>query len=342
MLNSPLANKLGIVFLAVLVVIGGIAAGAWMRDWLQVFWRRSGGLVFGRQEIPIAKLPGPPRLEAMEFRLDRGNAGAMSGSDDPENERWSDIAGNYYGSFFARNFSYGKPADEGGPEVLVALEPEGPTLRGRLEAQRLKPNFAYQLKLVGDFASDRAGFEVIGGLGRWRLPGLGTNYTDEDYAAYPDKAAVSAYILFDFFITDATGSAVRDFALDSSLHVLWNTRQRSNGVDQEKDVLWVAVDASGDDYMLPKAEAVIEGVWAERERSRYATPGQLTTLPPGSYRARLELTEESFHSRDADGGWWGTVMSLPVGFSIAPGTARSAAATPETEPGHASGRAAAE
>ena len=60
----------------------------------------------------------------------------------------------------------------------------------------------------------------------------------------------------------------------------------------------------------------MELIWAERERRRYV-PGQETIgLPTGHYRAELVLTEESFHARDNDGGWWATVARCPVEFTV--------------------------
>jgi hypothetical protein len=238
----------------------------------------------------------------------------MSGVDDPENERWCDIAGNFYSGSFVRQFSYAH-ARSGGPIVRVQISPCGPTLAGRIEAQGLKPNFAYQIKLRGDYAA-LENFEAIGWLGRWRLPGRGTNYSDEDYRNSPDKARVEAYILFDFLITDRNGRAVRDFALDSSLHVLWNA-DRQRRPDNE-DALVPALVSADDPavYSVPKSPRSVEFLWAERETSRYRRAGDTIRLPAGRYRAFLVLTEESFHAVEADGGHWATVCELPIQFEV--------------------------
>lgn len=260
-------------------------------------------------------MPGPERRwEPIEFVLDNENAQTMQGRDDPLNERWCDISGNFYASEFIRGFSYAR-RNGGGPVVRVRIEARSDTLRGRLEARRLKPNFAYQIKLLGDFR-DRRSFERIGFTGRWRLPGRGTNYTDEDYLAFPAKRDVEAYVLFDFFVTDGDGNAVREFALDSSLHVLWNgARQR--GPARVRHVLPVIVDASDPAvYARPKQARDLEFVWAERERGRYDSASQRIRLPPGTYHAALVLTEESFHSQANDGGFWATVARVPVNFEV--------------------------
>jgi hypothetical protein len=246
--------------------------------------------------------------------LNEQNSVAMMGTDQRAIERWADISGKYYASGFIAQFSY-KNKGPGGAEVRVCVEPEAETLRGRLEARRLKPNFAYQIKLRGLFA-DRRSFEAIGHAGRWRLPGRETNYCDEDYEAYEHKDMVEAYILFDYFVTDKHGNAVRDFALDSNLHVLWNAgRQRADM--REEDLLGVWVDSSDPAvYARPRAKPTAEFVWAEREVWRYRTPEQTRFLPPGHYRAELALTEESFHSRDGDGGWWCTPYHCPIAFTV--------------------------
>lgn len=272
--------------------------------------------------IPISKLPGPPRERGTpQFELGPSNSQLMIGMDDPQNERWVDIAGNYYSERFISSFSYSRSRPNG-PLVRVRIEPQGPTLTGRLEARGLKPNFAYQIKLRGVF-KDRKAFEAIGYAGRWRLPGRETNYTDVHYQQCLEPGKVESYILFDFFVTDAHGNAVRNFALDSSLHVLWNAfRQRFP--PNLGDLVAVVVEASNPSvYARPKKMETIELLWAEREVNRYRSADQKLFLPPGQYRAQLVLTEESFHSQDSDGGWWATVFYLPIEFEVvSPETAK--------------------
>jgi len=267
------------------------------------------------RRMPISKLPGPTRTYGVPvFKLTEDNSQAMIGMDDPENECWCDLAGNFYASGFASRFSYANPG-ENGPVVRVCVEPEAAQLKGRLEAHGLKPNFAYQIKLRGLF-EDRKGFEAIGYAGRWRLPGRGTNYSDSDYDWYPLKDEIESYILFDFFITDANGDAVREFALDSSLHVLFNA-SRQGGEALADDMVPVVVDASNPDrYLRPKVKRTLELIWAERETIRYRSADQVIRLPPGPYKAELVLTEESFHSPYNDGGYWATVCRLPISFTV--------------------------
>lgn len=161
--------------------------------------------------------------------------------------------------------------------------------------------------------------EKIGYAGRWRLPGRGTNYTDEDYRAYRDKQDIEAYLLFDYFVTDKNGDAVREFELDSCLHVLWNASRQRQPLNV-RDVLPVIINATNPQhYARPKAlPPLVELLWAERERSRYTHSTQTVFLPPGDYRAELVLTEESWHSGDNDGGWWATVFVGPIAFTVTP------------------------
>lgn len=277
--------------------------------------RRSRHALPAAQRLPVSKMPGPPRnWEPPDFRLTNADASVMQGMDDRFHERWSDIAGNHYSTAFVRRFSYAA-SGSGAPLVRIRVEPVADTLRGRLEARRLKPNFASQIKLQGVF-EDRRSYEAIGYAGRWRLPGRGTNYTDDDYRNYPEPSEVEAYLLFDFFVTDANGNAARDFALDSSLHVLWNaSRQRQPG--RLSDLVPAVVDASNPDvYSRPKPDASVEYMWAERSHMRYRYDDQVITLPEGDYTAEIVLTEESLHANGADGGWWATVYRCPVAFTI--------------------------
>lgn len=267
--------------------------------------------------MPRSKLPGPPRQRgALKFELTETNSLVMKGFNDPANERWCDLAGNIYSSEYMKRFDYEKTA-RSGPIVRIRIDKAAPTFRGRLEARGLKPNFAYQMKLRGKF-EDRKSFEAIGYAGRWRLPGKRTNYDDIEYQEYENKAEVEAYLFFDYFITDAAGDAIRDFALDSSLHVIWSALHQYLP-DDFMDIYTVLVIASDPKvYARPKKDPTIERVWAERELSRYKEADQKQFLQAGTYNAELVLTEESFHSWYRDGGYWATVYSVPVSFTVLP------------------------
>jgi len=265
------------------------------------------------KRIILIPTPGPTRNKQLNFVLGPTNALRMTGKNNPITERWSDISGNYYSPKFISEFSY-QSTNTSAPAVWVRIDPVANTLQGRLEARRLKPNFAYQIKLFGLYDQDKHAFEIIGRHGRWRMPGWATNYSDKDYEEYGQKEKVEAYLFFDFFVTDIMGNAVREFALDSSLHVLWNARRGSPWVPD--DTVDVVVIADGHNYARPKHTFSTEYLWAEVELKRYNTLPQVISLPQGSYKASIILTEESFHSADRDGGWWATVYHCPIEFQI--------------------------
>lgn len=238
----------------------------------------------------------------------------MCGRNDSVNERWMDISGNIYSSDFIRRFSY--VGTTGGPVVRITYQPTGTVFRGRIEGSGLKPNFAYQLKLRGDYAADPEAFEKIGRAGRWRLPGRATNYSDADYELYPDKARVEAYLFFDYFVTDAEGRAVYDFECNSTLHVVFNAWYQGLPTLWDAGIRRFVVDASNPRiYARPKGRPATEYLWAQAEAAPGRSPVGQVRLPPGRYAAILALTEESFHWY-GDGGWWATVMEAPVRFVI--------------------------
>lgn len=250
-----------------------------------------------------------------ELKLSETNSQKMVGFDDVE-QRWSDVAGNYYAQSFISGFSYTN-SGANAPEVRVLVNTRAPTFQGRIEARGLKPNFVYQMKLRGVYDNVKA-FENIGYIGRWRLPGRGTNYTDDQYRKYPEKNKVKAYVYFDFFKTDEHGNAARDFSLIRSLHITWNaTRQRAD--TRVRDLIPVIVKANNPAfYAKPKPDPSVELLWLERERIRYATDREIRLLAAGDYTAELVLTEETFHAIGRDGGFWPTVFVCPVAFTVLP------------------------
>lgn len=305
-----LLARCGQLLILAFAIVGLITTGRYTYDLVREHFRTRPVV------IPISKLPGPPRETGTpSFELVEGNSQRMIGIEDFRNARWFDIDDNVYSRRLINDFRY-EDTSPVGPEVRIRIDGDGDTLRGRLEGHRLKPNFAYQIKLRGVY-DHRESFEIIGQVGRWRLPGWGTNFSDEDYQRYPEKSKAEAYLLFDFFVTDRRGSAVRNFELDSTLHVLWKAEQRTNGVPRA-DMVACLVDASDpNDYMSPASETRAQWIWAEREHRRYSHPDQVTSLPPRSYYAELVLTEESFHSSSYAGGYWATVLRCPITFSIA-------------------------
>ncbi|MCX7935934.1 MAG: hypothetical protein N3A66_11830 [Planctomycetota bacterium] len=228
-----------------------------------------------------------------------------------EEERWRDIAGRPYSNLFRCAYHYDQA------EVKVVYGRLGPVFRGRLRARGLKPNFAYQIKLQGDFAADPATHRRLGYLGRWRLPGKGTNYSDADYESASDRSQVESYILFEYFVTDHRGEAAMEFCLDSSLHVLWNDALNESLRWGDTPPRIFCARAQGPAYAERDWGTARVALSAENEgpaRRRFALAE--VRLPRGRYRCRLVLTEESFHDRSEGGGHWATVLGAPVSFII--------------------------
>ena len=122
---------------------------------------------------------------------------------DASNYRWRDIATNLYAASYQDSYTY---QDAG---VAVTFEYcLDSTFTGHLSASNLKPNFAYQLKLVGKPEAvwgpdgDDATNERIGYAGRWwRITPNPGNSNDQDYEAHKDdpEYIYEGYLLFDFF-----------------------------------------------------------------------------------------------------------------------------------------------
>ena len=261
------------------------------------------------QALSFSVLPGPAR--DLVTPAPTGPAIHLLPTHSDELQRWADVAGNYYSASFRTAFSY-----DNSNVSIVFNQGQQATLAGQLTATGLKPNFVYQIKLLGDFTRDPENAERIGKIGRWRLPGEGTNYTDTDFAEFADKHLVEAYVFFDFFITDAQGNAQRSFALDHSLHVLWNRDRQISDIPLTHCVAHTVDATNPQVYAVPKQDATTEYIFAEREAVRYQADVPVQ-LPVGNYQAFLNLTEESFHSSDRDGGFWATVFSQPIEFTIA-------------------------
>jgi hypothetical protein len=216
----------------------------------------------------------------------------------------------------------------------------GSRLTGLLVARNLKPNFAYQLKLVG--TSGSSDNERIGFAGRWwqeewsgsawtsgsnlnnKGNGSSPNPNDVTYLSrYLIEDATSptgyryryiGYLVFDYFITNSNGDATVLFETGSCYHVLWKTGQRARTADDgpldtvtfDPDLSQVAYDQ---DY--PSSTVSIFGEW---ER----LPMGEVNLTPGQYGCHILLTEESFHGTAPLAGNWATVMSAQITFSITP------------------------
>jgi hypothetical protein len=228
--------------------------------------------------------------------------------------RWMDIADFLYSSDYQVNFTYDQPS------VTLTFCDTAHNFTGTLTAMGLKPNFAYQIKIVGKpqkvWGVDGNDWtnEQIGYAGRWwrKQPNPG-NSDDDDYDAHKDNPEYiyEGYLLFDFFVTDEQGSATLNFAADSSFHVLWATHDSTgdgtghrNPGPNDSEVHYTDFTASPTTH--PNAYdsdygAAHVGIYAEWQSDR-DPPGEIV-LPLGNYNCQFILTEESFHQSGLGGGW---------------------------------------
>ena len=245
--------------------------------------------------------------------------------------RWMDIADNEYSVSYQTSFDYGQP------NVSLTYIEISNTFSGTLTATGLKPNFAYQMKLVGKpeiewgIDGDDISNEQIGYAGRWwrKQGGSGPGNTDDtDYNAHKDDPdyIFEGYLLFDFFATDEQGNATVDFAADSSFHVLWATHGSTGDGDGHRDP--VKHDSAVRDYNFTASSTTNPtaydtaygdadvGIYGQWENGR-ALPGELV-LPNGEYNCQFILTEESFHQSGLGGYWAGAMGYNDVQFTLVP------------------------
>jgi len=248
------------------------------------------------------------------------NLQPVSGSGN--NNRWMDIADNLYSSTYQSSFSYAQPS------VTISYKNISGSFSGALTATGLKPNFAYQMKLVGKPEMDNWSNEQLGYAGRWwRVQPNPGNSDDTDYENNKDDPnyIYQGYLLFDYFSTDQQGNATVNFIANSSYHVLWATND-STGIGTghkdpgANDSAVIYYDFSASPAINPAAYSTDYGnahvgVFAEWESGR-ALPGQLS-LPMGEYQFKFVLTEESFHQSGLGGGW-ATVLQCDVNLTTIP------------------------
>lgn len=258
--------------------------------------------------------------------------------------RWLDIADQKYADTYIDAYNYTQAA----VQVQYERVAKG-ALKGTLTASSLKPNFAYQIKLVGNPEQYPEANERIGLAGRWwqeewdaqtqswtkghnlndKGDGSSPNPNDLVYFATRDLVDESSptglryrylgYMVFDYFITDETGAADVGFIVDSSYHVLWKTTQPQHSYDALNDGPVksrtfdpVPLSEVAYDMDYPQSAVDIYGEW-----ERLPTGG--IYLDNGNYTCDFILTEESFHGVDgADSGNWAAAMGAEVSFKILP------------------------
>ena len=255
-----------------------------------------------------------PKAQGDEQTVKLGPAPALTAKPD-QSWRWLDALDQPYSAAFRKSYAY---ADA---EVTVRFAKRAKVFGCRLTARKLKPNFAYQVKLVGMPPSvwgakgNAASNRRIGELGRWWRRGAdgGNAYVFDGR----DGGTLEAYLLFGYFVTDARGQAEVDFRLDSSYHVLWKTSQwppAKEDARPTKHRIVARAGAVGYDRAFP------DGVLALYAEAQYGRPptGALR-LPGGRYKCFLLLTEESFHAwGGGDGGDWAAALAAPIEFFVLP------------------------
>ena len=251
--------------------------------------------------------------------------------------RWLDVANQQYSSYYMSNYTYEQA------QVTLSYPVRDLVFNGTLTATNLKPNFAYQVKLIGEPGTEAN--ERIGLVGRWwqeewngttwvngqnlndKGDGSSPNPNDEAYfdrRDMPDptsptglKYKFTGYLVLDYFITDENGEVELAFEADSSYHVLWKTTQRTwtssdgpvKSTTFDADDAGAYEDSGGDDFPVQ-----IESIYGEWER----LPVGGVFLAPGDYQAEFVLTEESFHgSGGTYAGNWAQAISQDVAFTVA-------------------------
>jgi len=124
----------------------------------------------------------------------------------------------------------------------------------------------------------------------------------------------TGYLVFDYVITDATGSDLLMVDQNSNYHVVWSTSQRARTA-QDGPALTSTFDVQLPDrvtaYDVDYSAAAVT-IFGEWER----LPVGGVILPPGAYEADLVLTEESFHGGGLAGGW-AAAMGARISFTVA-------------------------
>jgi len=247
--------------------------------------------------------------------------------------RWLDAADQAYSIDYRNNYNYSQAC------VEVAYVQVGEKMEGTLTASNLKPNFAYQLKLVG--TSDDSDNERIGLVGRWwqevwdglswsngqnlnnKGDGSSPNpndlvYFERRYIENPSSPTgyhyrYTGYLVLDYFVTDSNGATTLHFETGSCYHVLWKTSQRSNATnDGPVKIVTFDPDPSEPAYDVdyPSSTVSIFGEW---ER----LPMGGVHLQLGEYNCQMILTEESFHGSGGSlAGNWAGAMSADIELTI--------------------------
>jgi hypothetical protein len=256
-----------------------------------------------------------------------------SGLTSPTGEyRWLDVANQAYAASYRDSYNYTQAT------VSVTYNTQGNALTGTLFTENLKPNFAYQLKLVG--TPGTISNEQLGLAGRWwqeewngtawtngqnlNDKGNGSSPNPNDVVYYSRRDITDAtsptglhykftgYLLFNYFITDEAGNTTIPFETGSCYHVLWKTTQRSyTGDDGPIQTTTFTATTTSPAYDVNYPEQTVD-IFGEWER----LPIGNVPLTPGDYTVQLVLTEESFHGDGGSyAGNWAAAMGATIQFN---------------------------
>lgn len=246
--------------------------------------------------------------------------------------RWLDVADQAYSTAYRTSYNYTQATAQ------VTYSKRGSILLGTLTATNLKPNFAYQLKLVGTPGTDAN--ERIGLAGRWwqetwngtawangqnlnnKGDGSFPNPNDQTYFSTRDildstsptgkHYRYTGYMVMDYFITGSSGNASVNFEVDSSYHVLFKTSQRTATPSDGPIKTATFNPHIGGAYDIDYGSATVS-IFGEWER----LPVGGVYLQPGDYSCQIILTEESFHgSGGTYAGNWAAAMGAAISFRI--------------------------
>ncbi len=241
-------------------------------------------------------------------------------------ERWLDINNNPFNAWLTNGqpnggFSYGNA------QVQLTFDgaPAVPYFVGHIRASGLKPNFSYQLKLVGKPERGTRGWgtlgddlsnERIGKAGRWWCDSSHasqTNFDDAHFYRYYKYAPpgrehnIYGYHYMGEFVTDGKGNADVDISGQYSYHITWASWQ--NGI---RDTLFGTFPVRGG--ALSDGSFYGYGSSAPNDRVTLyyeyeASRPKEVILPSGNYKCRFVLTEETFHNTSYLGGYWKGVLA---------------------------------
>ncbi len=234
-------------------------------------------------------------------------------------QRWWDIADQPYSSAFRRSFAYS------GARVTLSFEraPATKYFRGHLSARNLKPNFAYQMKLVGKPVSGSRGWkdrgddlsnERLGRAARWWDDTAFRNADDKWYDAFylntppTRRRTIYGYQFIGNFVTDENGGAEVPVEGRYAYHITWQDWQY--GAKEVVAGTYHVGSSTPPFYAYgERRDPKLVKLWYEWEPKR----AREIRLTPGTYQCRFVLTEETFHNQlggtnNPLGGYWATVM----------------------------------